>query len=75
MKPNLKLAERSDPIPTPTLCRGIVKEYKNRLKQVPPEVPPQASIRSVYYAASKGTKRSFWRRIRSRLVGDILDHF
>lgn len=75
MKTNLRLAEKSEQIPTRILARSIVQDYKKRMAEAPPETPPLKSIRSVYYAASTGRKRSFWRRIRSRLVGDILDQF
>lgn len=35
MKTQLKIVEKNDPIPTPVLCREIVKQYREGLR--PPE--------------------------------------
>lgn len=38
MKTNLRLAQKDDPIPTPILCREIVKQYRENLRPSGPIV-------------------------------------
>lgn len=44
MRTKLKIVERNDPVPTPILCREIVKQYRENLRPDQPAVNQHTEV-------------------------------